>query len=295
MGGGSTTTESHTDPGLTMMSMYLGMQQAALSTDLWNTSKPYLVNQLKFSDEVMTPYYREVYGSAQNLLPAQTELAAAQIQESMDDIERNRPVKDALTQAQLNELEWSSPVREAFYDAALKGVNPETWRGQATADVEQQYAGAEGTIRRELGRQGLSPTSGAYTDALANAEFGKAASKAFARTGATRAAETESFNRLATGVNAAGRASGLSGVSDSSQRAGSGLNPVTNENPYSSSGALQGVNTAMGGLSSAGSLFGNLASANSTRTTTESGGSGWLGQIAGTGLGILGSWGLSKI
>lgn len=297
-GGSSSSTESSTstDPLLTATSVYTSLLGSQMSQDLWSMTKPYYESQLEFSDQTMTPYYKALYNSAGSLLPGQTELSSAQIDESMADIERNKPVKDALTNEQLKELEESSPVREAFYEQALKGVDPdyEQVMGKATADVEQQYGGSEAAIARQLAKTGLSADSGAYATALSGLNYSKAGDKAFARTNAYMAekdnVETENWNRLVQGVSAAGRASGLAGVSDSSQTNSSSKNLTSSSstNPYSSSDASSGSGTAISGVNTAASNFTNLAKANSTTestTTTDDGGSG-IASLVGTGVGV---------
>uniref|UniRef100_I2PZY4 Uncharacterized protein n=1 Tax=Desulfovibrio sp. U5L TaxID=596152 RepID=I2PZY4_9BACT len=294
MGGDSKTTSTSMDPTYAVASTYTTLLGSAMSQELWNMSKPYYQQQLDFSADSMTPYYADLYSNAQSLLPQQTALSGAQLNESLADIERNKPVKDALTNEQLKELSDSSPVREAFYQQALKGVDPDYQQvmGQATGDVEQQYANSEGAIARQLAKTGLSADSGAYTTALAGLNYNKAKDKAFARTNAYTTeknnVDTENWNRLAQGVSAAGRATGLAGF-DSSQTNSSSKNLASSSstNPYSSSDAYQGTGTALQGIGTAASNFTALGNGNSTKETSG-GDSGW-GSALGTGTGLIGS------
>lgn len=301
MGGDSTSSESTTtmNPMYAAAATYSTLSQLAMSQDLWNITKPYYEDQLNFSNDVMNPYYKELYQDSTSLLPSQTELSQAQIQDSLGDIQRNQEVKDTLTQEQLKELNESSPVREAFYQAALKGVDPdyEQLMGQATADVAQGYAGADSSIRRSLAKAGLGTDSGAYATALANQAYNEAKDKAYARTNAYMTeknnVETQDWNRLATATQTAGRASGLAGVSDSSENSASSrtLTSASNTNPYSSSDASAGTSTALSGVGSAAGNFINLGKSNfttDTESTKTEGAGSIIGSVLGTALGGIG-------
>lgn len=301
MGGDSSSSSSTTamNPALAMAATYATLRQQAMADDLWDTTKPYYEQQLQFASDTMTPYYKELYQNSTALLPSQTELSQAQIQDSLGDIQRNQAVKEALTQEQLKELSESSPVREKFYQEALKGVDPdyEQVMGQATGDVEQAYAGADSSIRRSLAKAGLGTGSGAYATALANQAYNKAKDKAFARSNAYMAeknnVENQNWNRLTTATQTAGRASGLAGVTDSSQNSASSrtLNSSSSTNPYSGSEASSGTATALSGMGNTANNWINLGRENSTTSTStqQNQGAGTIiGSVLGTALGGMG-------
>ena len=299
MGGSSQQSSQQMNPTYAAAATYNALASTAMSQDLWAMTKPYYQQQMDFSASTLNPYYTDLYNNARSLINEQTALSRAQLNESLADIDRNSPVKDALAQEQLKELQESSPVRTEFYRQALKGVDPdyEQVMGQATGAVEQQYAGSEAAIGRQLARTGLGANSGAYAAALSNANFNKAKDKAFARSSAYMTekdnVETQNWNRLAQATSLAGRASGLAG-SDTSQASSSSRNLTASSatNPFTSSEASSGVSRALSGMSDAAGIFTDLGNGNSTKTTSG-GDSGW-GSVVGTGVGLLGSAALKK-
>lgn len=140
------------------------------------------------------PYEREIMAANRRLLPQQTEATRLGLEETMRDIEINRPVKEA-----------AGLASEKFYQQAAEGVDPEIRMGEATADVQQGFGQSWAEMKRELARAGIQPGSSKYQELMADMIYNKAKSVAGARTTARRTAENESFGRLTTATGLAGR------------------------------------------------------------------------------------------
>ncbi len=124
-------------------------------------------------------YQQQVIQSNAGLLPLQTELERAGIQDSLTGM-RER-----------------APVRQEFFKQALEGVDQNAAMERAGANVAHAHAGVEGQMRRGLLRAGGNVNSGAYASAQRKGLLAKAKETAGARTTAYDNAGRESFSRLA--------------------------------------------------------------------------------------------------
>jgi hypothetical protein len=119
---------------------------------------------------------------------------------SLEQAKSLMPLETELTtkglEAQIGLLPLQEQSARGFYDAALNGVNPETWGSQAQVDVEQSFQGANADARREAARMGLNPRSGNYANQVRQAAIEKARLGGGARSAGRRAGENENFRRL---------------------------------------------------------------------------------------------------
>lgn len=252
MGGGKTSTSTTTynyDPVASQKAAEVAERQQAMAEEQWEYYK-----------RVFQPYEQELMAANRSLLPGQVAYSAATTQERLRDIERARPAV------------------EKFYDMAIQGVQPryQEVMGAAQADIAQGFDASTQALKRELARMGVDPNSGALISALKDTALQRAKAIGSARTQARMLerdrSENLTFNRLGQALNArlglpvAGTMGGYS-VSD----------------PTRTSTALYG---------NASSVLGQLASrplSQTTKTSTSGGGFGtFLGDLAGTGLGIAG-------
>jgi len=138
-------------------------------------------------------------------------------------------------------------------EATLAGL-----RGKASADVEQAFAGQRDAASRALGRMGVNPSSGRALSAMgagganaALAKVGTANQMTEGRHLAAAGLRQQSAN-LASGFPAqSAQQTGLSGAAATSA---AGLNAASMQSQ------LQAQQAFMGGMGSAGSQFGGVAS-----------------------------------
>lgn len=133
-----------------------------------------------------------------------------------------------------------------------------TMAAEANADVQQQFAGAEGDMMRTASRYGINPGSGGFASGLSDLYQQKALAGAGAQTLARRAArdKAEGMVAMAAGAGQAGFGTGLSagGLSGSSLSGAAGT----------SASGLQGLNSVSNtfgqGMYGAGAGLSNSAS-----------------------------------
>jgi len=113
------------------------------------------------------PYEQAVLASQTELLPLQTELTKQQM---------------GLMPKYLEKIE--------------KGISAEEEMGAAKADVTQAYSGAEGEMRRAMGRMGATPSSGRFASVQSQTARDKARDLAGAGTSARRYADEQQYERL---------------------------------------------------------------------------------------------------
>lgn len=121
------------------------------------------------------------------LIPKQTGLQSAQIDEAMTNINLRKP------------------VTSKYYDQVMNGVNVDERVNFARADVADAYSGAEANARRWASSMGINPASKKYGSGLMSLAKEKASATVGATSLARRQAEEESFARLsgAMGLSAA--------------------------------------------------------------------------------------------
>ena len=109
-----------------------------------------------------------------------------------------------LTTAQNNRdmsfIPGQTAVGQAFYDSALKGVDPNKKADQAQVDATMAFTNAGRDMRQQAALSGVNPNSGRFAGALANNSLDMAKAIGGARTQARDAAETQNFQRLSTAM-----------------------------------------------------------------------------------------------
>lgn len=164
--------------------------------------------QLAQAEEYMT-FWREYYqpmekaeiAANMELIPAQTAaekakvgLEQAQAEAGMEMVPLEKEYRRGVLEAGIKETAAAEPVMSEYYKQALRGIDPEAEAARARADVATQFKGAEGTMRRSLGRVGLGAR---YGEAMAGMGMERARATAGAMTTTRRAAEEQNFQRLA--------------------------------------------------------------------------------------------------
>lgn len=230
------------------------------------------------------------------------------------EYERTRPTRDAaearaaeISNAQLEQFRSTNALATEAADYNRDTFRPlerqlvagaqafdtperrEAAAGEAAADVAQRFKGAAETVTRNLSRYGVNPNSGAGATMMQTAALEEAKAKAGAMTKARQGVEQQGYARM---VDAAGL--GRNVVSNqatflaASQNAGNSSvgNQLSALNAQQSGANLmqQGFGTAIQGNSSAGNLYGQVASLDSKSSSGLLGGMGALGQ----GLGAMG-------
>ena len=159
------------------------------------------------------------------------------------------------------------PLERGIVDAANNYDTQdrrEAEAGKAIADVSQNIDGAQAQSDMDMARSGVDPSSGRALAIRANMGLAGALGKTQAGANARRAVETTGFARkmdaasLGRGLasNQATSASLASQLGTSAVRSsGAGLNAMNSGNQV----MQQGFNGASQGLSSAGSMYGNIA------------------------------------
>ena len=197
------------------------------------------------------------------------------------------------------------PLERGIVDAANNYDTQdrrEAEAGKAIADVSQNIDGAQAQSDMDLARAGVDPSSGRALAIRSNMGLSGALGKTQAGANARRAVETTGFARkmdaasLGRGLasNQATSASlasqlGTSAVGSS----GAGLNAMNSGNQV----MQQGFNGASQGLSSAGSMYGNIANIQGQNNNNGMWGAlgGIAGQFAGSKAGSAALVGLSDV
>ena len=144
---------------------------------------------------------------------AQTELLPFRTQEAKDVFGFQKQHRNFVTQqmgfageqmgfqreqmaAKSADLSASRGISNKFFQQSLEGIDPERRAGQAVAEVEGAFKGAESELRGRFGAFGIDPSSGSFQDAIRKVTMDKARARSGAVTSARERAETESFARL---------------------------------------------------------------------------------------------------
>ena len=196
-GGGSTTMMAY-DPVSSAKMAEIAERQQGMAEEAYGTYKEYF-----------QPYEIASVKANQELLPYMTANSKA------------------LYTQQKSEISQAAPVAEKFYKEAAEGIDPAQRAMKAGADVAQGFDEAQGTANRTMARMGVSPESGDFARTSRLMATDRAKAIGAARTGARESAETESFNRLASGMTARGGVMGYGGsqvpMVDMAGRAMSGM------------------------------------------------------------------------
>lgn len=300
--GGSTTssTTNSYDPVASMASMYTALNNESRANELFGIYKD---SYLPYDQAAMAANTQLLSGLTQltqqeidlnsELNPTRAAATKSALEEAMRDIEKNRPLRDELRTQQLNELAWSQPVAEKFYQEALNGITPqyEQRMGQATSDVAQAYANSANDTAMSLARMGVDPTSGKALAALSGMGSSRAKDTALARTSARdterNRVETESWNRLTTGMNARTHATSGQWSPDYGSVAAGGMPYMSSPtsfasttNPLSSSSQFAGISS-----SALSSLANRVTSSETSKTSDGSGFASALGMLGGAAIG----------
>ena len=165
--------------------------------------------------------------------------------------------------------------------------------GKAIADVTQGFSAARDQSSRNLQRMGVDPNSGRALSLSNSLDIGQAANMAGAASKARNMVETTGFARK---MDAASLGRGL--ASAQSTAAGLGLNAGSSALGSTGVGLAsmnsgnqvmqQGFSGASQGLSSAGSMYGNIANVQNQADANGNAIWGGLGQIGGA---AIGKWG----
>jgi hypothetical protein len=206
-------------------------EEGTVSFQDWETA------QLQANMELLpgqTALSSEITAAARELLPAETSAALADlalqqgkaeaglealpwqkqlmILEAQYGIDATQLKKDALPwqkQLMMDEmyakhslLEGQAELIPEYYKQIAEGVNVEDEMAMSKSQVRQEAAGAEGQMRREMGRMGVDPTSGRYSS-LRGAQLRETAAQvAGAGNKARRYAEDKQFERIKAGATA---------------------------------------------------------------------------------------------
>ncbi len=260
-GGGSETTidTKPIDPEAVATQQQITQDQMEMGWNAWefylSNYRPYEESVIQANQELLQPTLElklKQMESQGRLLGPREEAEAEYLKQTVADLKRGVPVKEALQKQQLREIEMSGPVREKFYKEVGEGVSGDEWAGEAEADVRQSFGKARGITERNLSRRGVGAGSGAMAGIEKDLALEEAKGVAGSRTRARRAADTESLRRLGLGMDAAGRASGLPGTTNL-QAGGSDSVPFGNYGMPSA-----GQNT----MTEASRLFNSAASSN---------------------------------
>lgn len=161
-----------------------------------------LVPQSTDTQRAQLIYQQGQAQAGSELLPYQTQLEKGQLQNAI----ANQPQENRIYQGRLglqeNSLGQTAELAKGFLDASLNGVNREEWANRAGYDQQKAADQANEQLARNASRMGLSPTSGAFTQAMANQSAQNAANIATARTQGYRAADDENYRRKQQGLQA---------------------------------------------------------------------------------------------
>ncbi len=91
------------------------------------------------------------------------------------------------------EGKWGA-LEDVLLKQAREGVDPSQWASQAATDVKAAHKGQEAAIRRDAGRMGINPASGAFGAALQDSGLGLARDQSTAMNQARFAAEDMNRN-----------------------------------------------------------------------------------------------------
>jgi hypothetical protein len=260
-----------------------------------DTFLPYEKDMIAYN-QALLPYSQELsqgqLQSESNLLPMREQATAMGLQEMMDDIELNKPLKERQVQEQMADLEASAPVRDKFFAEAGKGPDYEGAMGRASADVGMAYRDADAIARRSMSRMGTGPNSGQMAGMQTAIGLDRARATVGARDQARRYEDDKSFGRMSTamqlrapttGVNTGVAASGVAGQTTAQTQMGN----YNLQNPANLGSSLL---AGAGSSAAAGRVNGQT-------TTTSGGGNGFadfLGQGLGTAIGVGGAMMMSS-
>lgn len=156
------------------------------------TQKPYEEAQAQVNMELL-PFEKDAYKQQKiaeelyargqrEIIPLQTNLSKASIQDQIDT------------------LGMMQPVKTNFFQQAAQGKDVGGAMAQAQADAAKGFEDAAAATSRAMGRMGVNPASGRYAGVNAEQDLAKAAAVAGARTQARTEAQDENFRRLAMGM-----------------------------------------------------------------------------------------------
>lgn len=170
----------------------------------------------------------------------------------------------------------------------------DTAAGQATADVEQAFANAEGGLARNMGRYGINPNSGAAAASANQIALAKATGIAGATTAARRYADQTSWAKradvanLGRGIatsNTAQAALGLSGASAAGATGAQGVQSGLSSAGFMNHGYQQAQAANMNAANLMNMGYQNAATSQQLENQQLAG----YGQMIGTGLSYYGS------
>lgn len=145
-----------------------------------------------WNDLTQKAYLRELEAKrirqATELMPGETALAHANINDSL---------------AAINER---APVRAAFYEQSLNGVNVESRANQAAADAAQAFMNSNNIAKRDAARMGVDPNSGRFAATANQNAIERSKAIGSAKSTARNSAESENYQRLTTAMNYGGTA-----------------------------------------------------------------------------------------
>jgi len=194
-GGGSssssTTTQSATDPEAARRMAAVAERQMAMAEEQWGLGK-----------EIYMPYEKAMVESNKVLIDKNQALMEKRLTEGAYDIEQDRERRDLIRSQMTEELRASAGIPSKFYEETLSSGDPRERMGMASADVEKAFASSEGARRREIGRMGINPNSGAFSSQRGADYRNKVLAMSSARTGARRAASDDLYSRLSSAMTA---------------------------------------------------------------------------------------------
>jgi hypothetical protein len=209
------------------------------------------------------PYQRELYGANLNLLPYQTGAGMVSNEEIMRDILAGRDVKDTIRKAYTSEMAKAAPATSAFYNEAMRGIDPTKEANEAEANVIRSMNKAREAYDMNLGSYGINPNKvGGAERAF---DIATAENIVGAREAAADQAKQDSFNRLLSAMQEKNRAvSGLGGLS--------AVAPLSSQGQF---GTSDSVSNLLNAIKTGGSMFSTLLSPKSTQTVQK-------GKVSGT-------------
>lgn len=199
--GGSTTTNTQ-DPKYNARMATISERQQKMAEEYFSfwkrTYKPY--------EEAMVEANTGLLPTLTAMQESEAGLATQLANAKLATDENGMSYSDYQVQAETDAFKSASDYAKAAsdragllqstYKSAMEGYDPNAEARLSAADVSNAFSNTAATARRDLGRAGVDPNSGAYTSALAQLSTDRAKSMAGAMSQARRTAKDANFSRM---------------------------------------------------------------------------------------------------
>ena len=226
----------------TAYSIYKGEQSNETADKYYDIAGDAAKKQVALA-EAQWKRYTDVFGP----------LEAAQVKESLLDIEANRPLKAAMLNETQHNIEAYRPIEDQMIsDASKTGAEfGQEIANRSSADVTQGFDKAQAINTRNLTRMGVNPNSGKFANQNKAFTTSRALADAGGRTSAFTQGNDLAFNRKSSALN---------------YRRGFAMPQTTTPNGNAAlSSAMQGLSS---GASSTAALAGVAANAGAQNNQT---------------------------